>query len=167
MSVFGIMNLIGYWFGATPCCHSARWLTGQYKFGGRSGWCVALRSVAKLVLRLVLGSSLVKILDQFPVEILGILLLFARIELAVCSRDMNSKEESIVMLICMLFHLLAQVQYLDFFVGLLCICFLGQEDWVIANLVPQLSTIICRSNVELELSQCWSVCMDDLFDEFL
>ncbi|KAL2474055.1 molybdate transporter 1-like [Forsythia ovata] len=158
---------IGCWFGATPCCHGAGGLAVQYKFGGRSGWCMALLGIAKLVLGLVLGSSLVKILDQFLVGVLGVLLLFAGIELTICSRDMNSKEESVVMFICTLFHLLAQVQYLDFFVGLLCICFLGQKDWVMSNLVLQLSAIICRSNVELELYQCWSVYMDDMFDEFL
>ncbi|KAL2501779.1 molybdate transporter 1-like [Forsythia ovata] len=49
--------------------------------------------VAKLVLGLVLGSSLVKILDQFSVGILGVLLLFAEIKLAMCSRDMNSKKD--------------------------------------------------------------------------
>ncbi|KAL2557852.1 Molybdate transporter 1 [Forsythia ovata] len=85
--VFGIMNLIGCWFGATPCCHGAGEIAGQYKFGGMSGWCVTLLGVAKLVLRL--SSSLVKILDQFPVGVLGVLLLFARIELTMCSRDMN------------------------------------------------------------------------------
>ncbi|KAL2488199.1 Molybdate transporter 1 [Forsythia ovata] len=110
------------WFGATPCCHGVEGITGQYKFGRMSGWCVALLGVAKLVLGL--DSSLVKILDQFPIGVLGVFLLFAGIELAMCSRDMNSKEESIVMLICMLFHLLAQVQHLNFFVALLYICFL-------------------------------------------
>ncbi|KAL2528898.1 molybdate transporter 1 [Forsythia ovata] len=94
------MNLIGCWFGATPCCYSAGGIAGQYKFGGMSGWCVALLGIAKLVLGL--GSSLVKILDQFHVGVLGVLLLFAGIELAMCSRDMNSKEESVVMLICTL-----------------------------------------------------------------
>ncbi|KAL2513299.1 Molybdate transporter 1 [Abeliophyllum distichum] len=98
--VFGIMNLIGCWFGAVSCCHDAGGLVGQYKFGGRSGGCVAFLGVAKLVLGLVLGSSLVNILDQFPVGVLGVLLLFVGIELAMCSRDMNSKEESVVMLIC-------------------------------------------------------------------
>ncbi|KAL2500787.1 Molybdate transporter 1 [Forsythia ovata] len=111
------MNLIGCWFDATPCCHGAGGIARQYKFGGRSGGCVALLGVAELVLGL--GSSLVKILDQFPVGVLGVLLLFAGIELDMCSRDMNSKEESVVMLICTLFHLLAQVQHLNFFVGLL------------------------------------------------
>ncbi|KAL2559062.1 molybdate transporter 1-like [Forsythia ovata] len=136
-SVFGIMNLIGCWFGATPCYRGAEELAEQYKFGGRSGGCVALLGVAKLVLGLILGSSLVNILDQFPVGVLWVLLLFAGIELDMCSRDMNSKEESVVMLICTLFHLLAQMHHLDFFVGLLCIYFLGQEDWVMANLVPE------------------------------
>ncbi|KAL2553151.1 molybdate transporter 1-like [Forsythia ovata] len=91
-SMFGIMDLIRCWFGATPCFHGAEGITGQYKFGGMSGWSVALLGVAKLVLGL--GSSLVKILDQFPVGVLGVLLLFAGIELAICSMDMNSKEES-------------------------------------------------------------------------
>ncbi|KAE8726254.1 Molybdate transporter 1 [Hibiscus syriacus] len=62
----GLMNLVGCWFGAMPCCHGAGGLAGQYKFGGRSGGCVA---------------------------ILGI-------ELAMTCRDMNSKEESFVMLTC-------------------------------------------------------------------
>ncbi|KAL2509031.1 Molybdate transporter 2 [Forsythia ovata] len=89
------MNLIRCWFGATPCCHGAEGIAGQYKFGRMSRWCVAFLGVAKLVLGLV--SSFVKILDQFPVGILEVLLLFAGIELAMCSMDINSKEESIVM----------------------------------------------------------------------
>ncbi|KAK6927430.1 Molybdate transporter 1/2 [Dillenia turbinata] len=96
----GVMNLVGCWFGAVPCCHGAGGLAGQYKFGGRSGGCVALLGIAKLVLGLVLGSSIVKVLDQFPVGVLGVLLLFAGIELAMAARDMNSKDETFVMLVC-------------------------------------------------------------------
>ncbi|KAJ6406319.1 hypothetical protein OIU84_009944 [Salix udensis] len=33
----GMMNIVGCWFGAMPCCHGAGGLAGQYKFGGRSG----------------------------------------------------------------------------------------------------------------------------------
>lgn len=51
----GLMNMVGCWFGAMPTCHGAGGLAGQYKFGGRSGGCVALLGVAKLVLGLVLG----------------------------------------------------------------------------------------------------------------
>ncbi|KAI3913478.1 hypothetical protein MKW98_003957 [Papaver atlanticum] len=96
----GIMNLAGCWLGAMPCCHGAGGLAGQYKFGGRSGGCVAILGAAKLVLGFVLGSSLVKILSEFPVGLLGVLLLFAGIELAMTSKDMNTKEEAFVMLVC-------------------------------------------------------------------
>ncbi|KAI3928956.1 hypothetical protein MKW98_014547 [Papaver atlanticum] len=92
----GLMNLAGCWLGAMPACHGAGGLAGQYKFGGRSGGCVAIIGAAKLVLGLVLGSSLVKILSQFPLGLLGVLLLFACIELAMTSKDMNTKEEAFV-----------------------------------------------------------------------
>ncbi|XP_051137727.1 molybdate transporter 1 [Andrographis paniculata] len=114
----GLMNLIGCWFGAMPSCHGAGGLAGQYKFGGRTGGCVAMLGVAKLVLGLVLGSSLVRILDQFPVGVLGVLLLFAGIELAMCSRDMNSKEESFVMLICAAVSLVGSSAALGFLCGM-------------------------------------------------
>lgn len=114
----GLMNLVGCWFGAMPCCHGAGGLAGQYKFGGRSGGCVALLGLAKLVLGLVLGSSIVKILVQFPVGVLGVLLLFAGIELAMCSRDMNTKEESFVMLICTAVSLVGSSAALGFLCGI-------------------------------------------------
>ncbi|KAJ0248208.1 Molybdate transporter 1 [Hirschfeldia incana] len=96
----GLMNMVGCWFGAMPTCHGAGGLAGQYKFGGRSGGCVALLGVAKLVLGLVLGSSLVGILEKFPVGVLGALLLFAGVELAMAARDMNTKGDAFVMLVC-------------------------------------------------------------------
>lgn len=114
----GVMNLVGCWLGAMPCCHGAGGLAGQYKFGGRSGCCVALLGAAKLGLGLVLGSSLVKVLEQFPVGVLGVLLLFAGIELALCSRDMGSKEESFVMLLCTAVSLVGSSAGLGFLCGM-------------------------------------------------
>ncbi|XP_049376040.1 molybdate transporter 1 [Solanum verrucosum] len=114
----GLMNLIGCWFGAMPCCHGAGGLAGQYKFGGRSGGCVALLGVAKLILGLVLGSSMVKVLTQFPVGVLGVLLLFAGIELAMCARDMNTKEEAFVVLVCTSVSLVGSSAALGFLCGI-------------------------------------------------
>ena len=114
----GLMNVIGCWFGAMPSCHGAGGLAGQYKFGGRSGGCVAILGTAKLILGLVLGTSLVKILDQFPVGVLGVLLLFAGIELAMASRDMNTKEESFVMLTCTAVSLVGSSAALGFVCGI-------------------------------------------------
>ncbi|XP_057968677.1 molybdate transporter 2-like [Malania oleifera] len=95
----GAMNWIGCWFGAMPVCHGAGGLAGQFRFGGRSGASVAFLGVGKVVLGLVFGNSFVRILNQFPIGILGVLLLFAGIELAMACRDMSSKEESFVMLV--------------------------------------------------------------------
>ncbi|CAK9166612.1 unnamed protein product [Ilex paraguariensis] len=104
-------------------------LAGQYKFRGRSGGCVALLGAAKLVLGLVLGSSLVKVLNQFLVGVLGVLFLFAGIELAICSRDMNSKEESFVMLLCTAISLVGSSAALGFICGIVAHLFLRLRNW--------------------------------------
>ncbi|RYQ94644.1 hypothetical protein Ahy_B08g089580 [Arachis hypogaea] len=125
----GLMNLAGGWFGAMPCCHGAGGLAGQYKFGGRSGGCVAILGAAKLVLGFVLGSSLAHIFNQFPVGILGVLLLFAGIELAMASRDMKNKQDSFVMLICTAVSLVGSSAALGFLSGMLVFLILRLRDW--------------------------------------
>ncbi|XP_009392281.2 molybdate transporter 1-like [Musa acuminata AAA Group] len=114
----GLMNLVGCWFGAMPCCHGAGGLAGQYKFGGRSGACVALLGAAKLAVGLVLGGSLLRLLVEFPVGLLGVLLLFAGVELAMAARDMSSKAESFVMLICAAVSLVGSSAALGFVCGI-------------------------------------------------
>ncbi|KAK8608489.1 hypothetical protein V6N13_023911 [Hibiscus sabdariffa] len=115
----GAMNLVGCWFGAMPVCHGAGGLAGQYRFGARSGWSVVFLGIGKLVIGLVFGNSFVRILNQFPIGILGVLLLFAGIELAMASRDMNSKEESFVMLVCAAVSMTGSSAALGFVCGIL------------------------------------------------
>ena len=74
--------------------------------------------IAKLVLALVFGNSLGRILGQFPIGILGVLLLFAGIELAMAAKDMNTKQESFVMLVCAAVSLTGSSAALGFFVGI-------------------------------------------------
>ncbi|CAH1422565.1 unnamed protein product [Lactuca virosa] len=114
----GVMNLVGCWFGAMPVCHGAGGLAGQYRFGGRTGASVVLLGVGKLVLGLLFGNSFVRILNQFPVGILGALLLFAGVELAMASKDMNTKEESFVMLVCAAVSLTGSSAALGFVCGI-------------------------------------------------
>jgi MFS superfamily sulfate permease-like transporter len=114
----GVMNFVGCWFGAMPCCHGAGGLAGQYRFGGRSGASVVFLGIGKLVIALVFGNSFGRILGQFPIGILGVLLLFAGIELAMASKDMNSKQESFVMFVCAAVSLTGSSAALGFFVGI-------------------------------------------------
>lgn len=114
----GVMNFVGCWFGAMPCCHGAGGLAGQYRFGGRSGASVVFLGIGKLLIALIFGNSFGRILGQFPIGILGVLLLFAGIELAMASKDMNSKQESFVMFICAAVSLTGSSAALGFFVGI-------------------------------------------------
>ncbi|KAK7351419.1 hypothetical protein VNO77_10870 [Canavalia gladiata] len=125
----GLMNLVGGWFGAMPCCHGAGGLAGQYKFGGRSGGCVALLGAAKLVLGFVLGSSLAHFFNQFPVGIIGVLLFFAGVELAMASRDMNTKVDSFVMLISTAVSLVGSSAALGFCIGMIVFVLLKLRNW--------------------------------------
>ncbi|CAM6013705.1 unnamed protein product [Sphagnum balticum] len=95
----GLMNLVGCWFGAMPACHGAGGLAGQYRFGARSGFSVVFLGTAKLLLGLLIGSSLIHILSKFPVGLLGVLLLFAGLELAMACRDQNTRTDAFVMLV--------------------------------------------------------------------
>ncbi|CAL5210644.1 unnamed protein product [Lathyrus oleraceus] len=114
----GVMNFVGCWFGAMPCCHGAGGLAGQYRFGGRSGASIVFLGIGKLLIALVFGNSFGRILGQFPIGILGVLLLFAGIELAMASKDMNSKQESFVMFVCAAVSLTGSSAALGFFVGI-------------------------------------------------
>ncbi|RVW77116.1 Molybdate transporter 2 [Vitis vinifera] len=87
--------------------------------GGRSGASVVFLGLGKLLIGLVFGNSFVRILGQFPIGILGVLLLFAGIELAMASRDMNTKEESFVMLVCAAVSMTGSSAALGFGCGIL------------------------------------------------
>lgn len=114
----GMMNLVGCWFGVMPSCHGAGGLAGQYKFGGRGGGCVAALGAGKMALGIVLGGSLLKLFVAFPVGLLGVLLLYAGLELAMASRDMSTKEESLVVLVCTGVSLVGSSAALGFACGL-------------------------------------------------
>ncbi|KAG2536896.1 molybdate transporter 1-like [Panicum virgatum] len=125
----GAMNLVGCWFGAMPCCHGAGGLAGQYKFGGRSGGCVAALGALKLALGLALGGSMLRVLVEFPVGLLGVLLLFAGVELAVAARDMSSKAEAFVMLLCTAVSLVGSSAALGFLCGMVAHGLLMLRAW--------------------------------------
>jgi MFS superfamily sulfate permease-like transporter len=138
----GAMNLVGCWFGAMPCCHGAGGLAGQYKFGGRSGASVVFLAIGKLVLGVVFGNSIVTIIGQFPIGILGVMLLFSGIELAMASRDMGTKEESFVMLVCAGVSLTGSSAALGFISGIVLYLLLRLRDVDYKGLVGRWSPAI-------------------------
>uniref|UniRef100_A0ACD6AEK8 Uncharacterized protein n=1 Tax=Avena sativa TaxID=4498 RepID=A0ACD6AEK8_AVESA len=130
----GAMNLVGCWFGAMPCCHGAGGLAGQYKFGGRSGACVAALGGLKLALGLLLGGSVLRVLTNFPVGLLGVLLLFAGVELAIAARDMSTKAEAFVMLVCTAVSLVGSSAALGFLCGMVAHGLLLLRAWTVSSM---------------------------------
>lgn len=94
----GVMNLICCPFGAMPMCHGAGGLAGQYRFGARTGGSVVMLGVVKVLLALLLGGSLLVWLQAYPQSVLGVLLLFSGLELALVCRDQTGRVAFFVML---------------------------------------------------------------------
>ncbi len=95
----GMMNLTACWFGGMPMCHGAGGLAGQYRFGARTNGSILFLGAVKLLLAVCLGSSLMTICQAFPMSILGVLLAFAGMELALVFRDQTTRSDAFTMLL--------------------------------------------------------------------
>jgi len=95
----GLMNLIGCPFGSMPACHGAGGLAAQHRFGARTGGSIVMLGAAKIVLGLTLGGSMLLWLGHYPKSVLGVLLLFSGLELALVCRDQRTRVDYFVMLI--------------------------------------------------------------------
>jgi len=94
-----LMNLIGCPFGAMPVCHGAGGLAAQYRFGARTGGSMVMLGCVKIVLGLAVGGSLLLWLQEFPKSVLGVLLMFSGLELAMVCRDQTRRVDFFLMIL--------------------------------------------------------------------
>jgi hypothetical protein len=96
----GIMNLVGTSLGGVPMCHGAGGLAGHVRFGARTGGAVVMLGVLILFIGLFLADSVAVLFKLFPASLLGVILLFGGLELAVGAHDDGrGKEDRYVMLL--------------------------------------------------------------------
>jgi SulP family sulfate permease len=95
----GIVNILAGIIGAIPLCHGAGGLAAHYRFGARTGGSNILIGIIFLIIALVFGRMGITLLSSIPYAILGTLLLFAGIELALLIRDVKKKGELFIVLI--------------------------------------------------------------------
>lgn len=95
----GMMNLIALPFGAMPMCHGSGGLAGQHYFGARTGGSVIMVGVLKIAVALLFGAGLIHFLSAFPLSVLGVMLLFAGLELALPARDQTERADYLITLI--------------------------------------------------------------------
>jgi len=95
----GFMNLISTCIGGIPMCHGAGGMAGHIRFGARTGGALVILGVIVLLTGLFLSDSVALLFQIFPRSILGIILFFAGLELALVIRDIQLKKETLYVLL--------------------------------------------------------------------
>ena len=95
----GVMNLISTSIGGIPLCHGAGGMAGHLRFGARTGGALVILGVILLLMGLFLSDSVAFLLQVFPRSILGVILCFAGVELALVVQDIKLKRQNLFVLL--------------------------------------------------------------------
>jgi MFS superfamily sulfate permease-like transporter len=95
----GVMNLISTCIGGIPMCHGAGGMAGHIRFGARTGGALVILGVIVLLAGLFLSDSVVLLFRVFPRPILGVILFFAGVELALVVQDIKLKKQNLFVLL--------------------------------------------------------------------
>ena len=95
----GMMNLIGTCIGGVPMCHGAGGMAGHIRFGARTGGALVILGLIVLFTGLFLSDSVTLLFQVFPRPILGVILFFAGVELALVVRDIKLKKQNLFVLL--------------------------------------------------------------------
>jgi len=95
----GIMNLVSVCLGGVPMCHGAGGMAGHIRFGARTGGALVILGVLVLFTGLFLSDSVVLLFQILPRSILGVILFFAGVELALVIRDLKLEKQNLFVLV--------------------------------------------------------------------
>jgi SulP family sulfate permease len=95
----GIANLPAGFFGAVPMCHGTGGLAAHYRFGARTGGAPVMIGALFVVMALAFGAFGFTLLAAIPNSVLGVLLIFAGLELCPLIRSLKANEEYFVALL--------------------------------------------------------------------
>jgi SulP family sulfate permease len=79
-----------------PMCHGAGGLAAHYRFGARTGGSNLMIGAIFVVIAVAFGKMAISLLGLVPNSILGVLLLFAGLELAMLIKDVTEKKDLFV-----------------------------------------------------------------------
>lgn len=136
----GLMNLVGCWFGAMPSCHGAGGLAAQVRFGARWGTAPILLGILKVFLSLMFGSSLLVLLQDFPMAMLGAMLVFSGIELASVAKGQTGHRGLAIMLLVAAIGLATKNIAIGVLIGLCCAYILAVWDALLSAISKRRTT---------------------------
>ena len=85
---YAAMNLLNPFGSGVPTCHGSGGMAGHYAFGGRTGGSVIIYGALYLTLGLFFSRGFDRVVQVFPMPILGVLLLFEALTLIVLVKDL-------------------------------------------------------------------------------
>jgi len=95
----GVMNFISTFMGGVPMCHGAGGMAGHIRFGARTGGALVILGLIVLFTGLFLSDSVSLIFQVFPRSILGVILFFAGVELALVVKDVKLRKQNLFVLL--------------------------------------------------------------------
>lgn len=98
---YSLINLINPFLSGIPTCHGSGGMAGHYAFGARTGGSVVIYGLLYLLLGFFFSGGFVKVIQVFPLPILGVILLFEGLTLMMLIRDVSDSKAdfSIVLLV--------------------------------------------------------------------
>ncbi|MDH4319380.1 MAG: sulfate permease, partial [Desulfobulbaceae bacterium] len=89
----GLANLVSFCLGGMPLCHGAGGLAAHYSFGARTAGSNLMIGGLFIVLALLFGPGIIDLLNFIPLSVLGVLLIFAGIQLALTIMSLTDRRE--------------------------------------------------------------------------
>jgi SulP family sulfate permease len=95
----GLVNFPAGFFGAVPMCHGTGGLAAHYRFGARTGGAPVMIGLLFVIVALAFGELGFALFATIPNSVLGVLLIFAGLELCPLVRSLKANEEYFVALL--------------------------------------------------------------------
>lgn len=92
-------NCLSFAFGGMPLCHGAGGLAAHYRFGARTAGSNIMIGAIFVGFTILLGSHIVKVIHLLPMAVLGALLVFAGLQLALTIMDLKDRRDYFVAMI--------------------------------------------------------------------
>jgi MFS superfamily sulfate permease-like transporter len=124
------MNVFSAIAGGIPMCHGAGGLAGHYRFGARRGSALFFIGALLIILGIFFGNTLTTIFGLIPSPVLGVILFFASIELAMAIKDIDVGKDLFVVFLVAVSCAFVQYGYLIGWVGGIALAYTIKRNWI-------------------------------------
>ncbi len=92
-------NFVASFLGGIPMCHGAGGLASRYRFGARTAGSNLMIGILFIFLVMFFGQNILTILHHIPMATLGVLLVFAGIQLSLTVLDISARKDMSVVVV--------------------------------------------------------------------